>query len=170
VNLKLVTPNESHEKLWQDLIREYNSLNEAHVPQDMSGGKTDYHEYLKHLAVSEKIVDPVYVPSSTYFLMNDKAERIYGVISVRHFLTEALKLAGGHIAYSIRPSEREKGLGNKILLLGLEKCADLGINPARITIYKGNIRSAKVAINAGGKLVQEHNDNGKIIQIYDVFV
>ncbi|MDR2338309.1 MAG: GNAT family N-acetyltransferase [Deltaproteobacteria bacterium] len=170
MNALLISPKESYESLWLDLIQEYNSLNETFVPNAITGEKSDYREYLNYLQEAGTRQDQNHVPSSTYFLMTDKEDRIYGVITIRHFLTEKLKLFGGHVGYGIRPSERGNGLGKKVLLLGLEKCMDLKINSVRVTCDKSNVRSARVIINAGGKLVQEYNNGTEIVQVYDIFI
>jgi predicted acetyltransferase len=62
---------------------------------------------------------------------------------------------GGHIGYSIRPTEREKGYGTLILNLGLEKCRELNLKKILLTCDKTNIASGKVIQNNGGMLENE---------------
>ena len=50
---------------------------------------------------------------------------------------------GGHIGYTIRPSERRKGYGIIQLEKALEKCNDLNIDKVLITCNEENIASAK---------------------------
>ena len=105
------------------------------------------------------------VPVSTYCLTND-TDKIIGVIAVRHILTERLKFRGGHIAYYIRPSERNKGYGSKMLALALKQCGKFNIAPAIITCLKSNIYSANIIIANGGILESEDVDNGERFQRY----
>ncbi len=76
----------------------------------------EYKEWLKRkYAESEQIgiIDGWKVPSTTYWLYAD--EKPVGFGSIRHFLTDALRKAGGNIGYGIAPKYREKGYGKKIL-------------------------------------------------------
>lgn len=64
------------------------------------------------------------VPSRTYFLVRESDNRIIGMINIRLALNEKLSKSGGHIGYSIRPSERRKGYNKINLYLGLKVCDD----------------------------------------------
>ncbi|MDO9576609.1 MAG: GNAT family N-acetyltransferase, partial [Candidatus Cloacimonadales bacterium] len=101
----------------------------------------------------------------TLFLVDD-AGKIYGAANIRHRLTENLKIEGGHIGYGIRPSQRGKGYGTKLLRLALQKIKELGIAKALITCDKENTHSAKVITNNGGRLDSEIAKDGRIVQRY----
>ena len=51
--------------------------------------------------------------SKTFLLIRENDDRIVGNINIRWNLTDEMKLFGGNIGYSIRPTERRKGY-NKI--------------------------------------------------------
>ena len=90
------------------------------------------------------------VPSSLYLYIDDN-NNIVGMIDIRHHIDHPiLSLFGGHIGYSIRPSERGKGLGTLMLKDALNKCKELGIKKILITCNKDNIASEKVIIKNGG--------------------
>ncbi len=55
------------------------------------------------------------VPSFTYFYVRRNDGEIVGVINIRLFLNDFLKREGGHVGYSIRPSERRKGFATRML-------------------------------------------------------
>lgn len=95
------------------------------------------------------------VPENTYWLY--AGGRPLGFGKVRHRLTEALKKAGGHIGYAIRPSARGKGYGAIILKLLLEKARGLGLDKVMIDCLAGNLRSRKVIEANGGALEKEEN-------------
>jgi predicted acetyltransferase len=82
------------------------------------------------------------VPENTYWLYVDGLPVGYG--KLRHRLTEALKEAGGHIGYGIRPTQRGKGYGSLILKLLLVKAGELGIAEVLIDCFAGNEPSRKV--------------------------
>lgn len=88
------------------------------------------------------------VPQTVYWLI--EGEKFIGRISIRHFLNDHLKNIGGHIGYSIRPSEREKGYGSLMLTLVLPKAKQLGIDPALITCDSTNVASRKIIEKHGG--------------------
>ena len=92
---------------------------------------------------------------------------IIGSISIRHRLTDTLKFRGGHIAYYIRPSERNKGYATKMLYFALIYCKEnLHLDKVLITCSKNNIHSIKTILNNGGILHCEDVDNNEIIQRY----
>lgn len=104
-----------------------------------------YHNYSKGLNLK-----PGYVKQTTYWLFID--DKPVGISKLRHSLTEKLIEKGGHIGYSIRPSQRNKGYGKIILRETLKKAAQKGIKQALITCHSDNIRSKKVIESAGGEL------------------
>ena len=85
-----------------------------------------FDEYLRVLQQAES--DPLagLVPASRFWLIGD-ADRYLGDVDVRHHLNEALRRFGGHIGYTIRPSERRKGYGGLICRLGIMEARKLGI-------------------------------------------
>lgn len=96
-----------------------------------------------------------FVPSSTYMAIRESDNRIVGMIDIRHFLNDYLEKFGGHIGYSVRKSERQKGYAKKMLELALEKCKELNINRVLLTCSKDNIPSMKTILSQGGVLENE---------------
>lgn len=92
-----------------------------------------------------------YVPASYYWLVD--GSRFVGEVSLRHRLNLALQTMGGHIGYAIRPSERKKGYGKKILALSLRKAKRWGIKRALVTCNDTNVGSLKI-IEANGGVLQ----------------
>lgn len=74
------------------------------------------------------------------------------MIDIRHRLNDYLLNFGGHIGYSVRKSERQKGYTTEMLALALIECMKLNIKRVLITCDKDNIASAKTIINNGGIL------------------
>ena len=87
-----------------------------------------------------------------------------GFGSVRHFLTAALRKAGGNIGYGIAPSFRGKGYGKELLRLLLNEAKEMGIDKVLVTILLDNIASQAVAIANGG-VVTERTDERVFIWI-----
>ena len=106
-----------------------------------------------------------YVPDSVLCMIDEFNNYIIGVVDIRHRLNNNLKFRGGHIAYYIRPSERNKGYATKMLSLALKYCKEiLYIDKVLITCSKNNIYSLKTILNNGGILHSEDIDNNEKIQ------
>ena len=98
------------------------------------------------------------VPADTYFLVRESDNRIIGMINIRHCLNRNLRIVGGHIGYSIRPSERQKGYNKLNLYLGLLRCRELGIDEVLMDCDAANIGSAKTMQALGGKMIREWHE------------
>lgn len=90
--------------------------------------------------------------SASVFLAVRKSDnRIVGIIDLRHHIEHpVLKLWGGHIGYSVRPSERGKGYAKEMLRLNLENARALGIPKVMITCDEDNTASEKTILANGG--------------------
>ena len=98
------------------------------------------------------------VPGETYFLVRENDNKIIGMINIRLELNEFLKSFGGHIGYSIRPTERRKGYNKINLYLGLIRCQELKINKVMITCSVSNLGSDKTIQALGGILERTEID------------
>lgn len=90
------------------------------------------------------------VPSTLYLAKRKSDGNIVGVTILRHYLNDNLFKYGGHIGYSIRPTERKRGYGSEMLKLALAEYKRMGIEKVLITCKKENIGSSKVILNNGG--------------------
>ena len=118
-----------------------------------------FEAYKDFLAESEEeskmdgIIDGWRVPSTRYWLYVDG--KPIGFAVIRHFLTPALKQAGGNIGYVIKPTERGKGYGKKLLELLLEEARKKGLEKVLITALPTNAASIGVAKANGGQLIKQ---------------
>ena len=95
------------------------------------------------------------VPDLTYFYVSESDDRIVGMINIRLALNDFLRKEGGHIGYSVRPTERRKGYGTDMLAEGLKVCERVGIREVLVSCDKVNAASAGVIKNCGGVLKDE---------------
>lgn len=168
MKLKLVFPTNEHETLWYEIINEFETAQEKIIPWALSLERQNYDGFLYKTMDNHtgKNIEG-HVPSTTYFLMEENEDRIYGAVSIRHYLNEELLFRGGHIGYGIRPVERRKGFATKMLSLALDICKEMGLNRILITCDKDNPGSARTIIKNGGVLENERiDDNGTMIQRY----
>lgn len=133
----------------------------------------DYDGWLQKLEKDRKMVpDAKMVPTETFFLVREADNKIVGMINIRLALNERFKRFGGHIGYSIRPTERHKGYSKINLYLGLLCCLEHGIEEVLLDCDKANLGSAKTIQALGGKLVREYyeEDLECTVQDYQIAV
>ncbi|MBQ7059347.1 MAG: GNAT family N-acetyltransferase [Firmicutes bacterium] len=100
---------------------------------------------------SAETTPPNYVPMTQYIYVRESDNKIVGVIQIRHYFNDFLEQYGGHIGYSVCPSERRKGYATQMLSLVLPECKRLGIDHVLICCIQGNEGSRKTILNNGGK-------------------
>ena len=113
------------------------------------------------------------VPARTYFLVRENDNKIVGMINIRLTLNENLKKFGGHIGYSIRPTERRKGYNKINLYLGLLCCQEYGIKEVLLDCDKENPGSARTIKALGGRLLNEYYEDKYVhctVQNYSIDV
>lgn len=167
--LKLVTPTIDFEKSAKEYITEFMDYNsEINGTGSLDSMYKNYIKWLNNLSdnLEKDKLSKNRVLSSTYFFVEDISLKILGMINIRYELNKYLLNYGGHIGYSIRPTERKRGYATKLLELGLEKCCEIGILKVLLVCNKDNIASAKTIKNNGGILENEILYKGKIIQRY----
>lgn len=118
-----------------------------------------YEEWLKYIEQQKTIpVDESHVPEETYFLVDD-VDNIIGIINIRLCLNDMLRDLGGHIGFSIRPSERGKGYNKINLYLGLLQEQQLGEKRILLECLADNIGSNKTITALGGILEKSEIDD-----------
>ena len=108
--LKLILPDES----WREAILAFKQeyIDEGSAMDGTSGlANREFDEWLQSNIKNrcQKTVAPGLVPATTYMSIREEDGKLIGMIDIRHYLNDFLRTHGGHIGYSIRPSERRKG-------------------------------------------------------------
>ncbi len=159
--LKHVKPSKEYE---QEALEYINEFYEYNSDINGTGGLQryldNYDGWLEKLEEDRtRIPNEEKVPAETYFLVRENDNKIVGMINIRLTLNENLKKFGGHIGYSIRPTERKKGYNKVNLYLGLLCCKEHGISEVLMDCDKSNLGSAKTMQALGGKLIREYYDD-----------
>jgi len=167
-SIKLVPPSKEYEMQILDYKNEYlQSGDQFHGTAGLDKFQ-DLDEWLSRIEKNskEETVREGWVPSSTFLAIRDFDNKMIGMIDVRHRLTESLLQFSGHIGYSVRKSEREKGYAKEMLRMALGVCKDININRVLVTCNKENIASAKTILSNGGKLENEVVEGNQLTQRY----
>lgn len=155
VTIQLLAPALELEGAYLACEAEFN----AHGEDFLGSGATNWPAYVEQCAEEARgiVRDPARVPQTVLLLarVTPKRTTLLGVAKLRHTLTPTLEDIGGHIGYSIRPSERGKGYGDLILALTLERAREMGLSHVLLTCDTDNIRSARVILRNGGVLTSE---------------
>lgn len=106
------------------------------------------------------------VPATTLLAISREDNRVIGMIDIRHRLNDYLLQFGGHIGYSVRESERQKGYATQMLRLALLECQKMSMDTVLVTCYKDNIPSAKTILRNHGALENEVQEGDKWTQRY----
>ena len=98
----------------------------------------------------EETVDEGKVPAFIYVYVRESDEKIVGMVQIRPRLNDWLSTYGGHVGYSVCPTERRKGYAAKMLAATLAVCRDMGLNRVLITCYEHNEGSRRTILKNGG--------------------
>ncbi|SCY54672.1 GNAT family N-acetyltransferase [Alkaliphilus peptidifermentans] len=170
--MKLVQPSKEMEKHFINMATDYRVANESRYQLAF---KEDFifTTYIEKLIKEskEENLKPGYVPSTTYWLIND-CGKILGVSRLRHYLAPHLEVEGGHIGYDVPPTERMKGYGTILLKFTLEKAKEMGMKEVLITCDTDNVGSAKIITNNDGIFENEiiSYESGKKVSRYWVSI
>lgn len=165
--LKLILPSIEHKNNIMDYKKGFIENGDS---MDGSAGLSDAEKFedwykANQDNLKEETVRDGLVPANTYLAFNSD-DKLVGMIDIRHRLNDYLLKFGGHIGYSVRKSERQKGYATEMLGLALKECEKLGIKEVLITCDKDNIASAKIIISNGGKIENEIVRGDGITQRY----
>ena len=108
--------------------------------------------------------------ATTFFAFRKSDRKMVGMIDVRHELAVPfLQKYGGHIGYSVRPTERKKGYATEMLRLALSYCQSLHINTVKLGCYADNIASIRTIERCGGICVEKKlYTDGRPMLVYQI--
>jgi len=167
--VEFIEPCETLAATYRSFIHEFLERKEPLIPAILERDARDFASLICRLRQDAAGVDlpEGYVPATCFWLV-DEHQTLVGVAHFRHTLNAALAYEGGHIGYSIRPTQRNKGYGKIMLKLLLERARAQGLTRAWLTCDKANVASARVIQSCGVKLDSEvpRKDGAGITQRY----
>ena len=152
--VRLILPTPKHKDQILEYKKEFIENNEkAHMDGTADLGRYEtFEEWYVNVcnAIRGKDIKKGWVPSTTYLAISEDTKKLVGMVDIRHRLNTFLSNYGGHIGYSVRPSERRKGFGKEMLKEALLICRDMRLDNVLVTCIKGNVASEKIIKANGG--------------------
>jgi len=150
--MKLIEPTIKYSQQIQAYRKEFLDCGDS---MDGTGNLRQFDDPKEWIKYLDSHRDPQTLPkgrvlSTQFIFLREEDNKIVGMIDIRHSLSEYLEKFGGHIGYSVAPSERRKGYASQMLKEALLKCKELGIDNVLITCIDNNDGSRKTILANGG--------------------
>jgi predicted acetyltransferase len=149
--LEIVQLGLEHEAALREFLADFAEAGESTIPAYFGDPGSSHAEIVETFARQSRGegLEEGRVPGTTLFLVHE--DRILGVANLRHRLTEHLLRFGGHVGFSVRPSERCNGHATRLLEGVIEYTrANLEIDRLLVTCDPENVASARVIEKCGG--------------------
>ena len=156
--MELRRPTLADKETVLDMMEEFEKSQSAHDGGFWDAESFDYEEWLESnrdmemgLGIPEGWVPAVQLVAFA------KGGQAVGFLNLRLRLSDYLLEEGGHIGYSIRPSERGKGYAKEALRQGLQVAKEKNIQRALVTCSTENPASRAVILANGGQFEDVRN-------------
>ena len=134
-----------------EMMAEFEQTQSAHDGGFWNANNFVYEEWLKNNQDHEMGINlpEGWVPDIQLVAFSIDGQAV-GFLNIRLCLNDFLLEEGGHIGYSIRPSERGKGYAKEALRQGLQVAKEKNIKKALVTCSTENPASRAVIVENGG--------------------
>ena len=141
-----------------DMMAEFEQSQSAHDGGFWDPKNFSYEDWLESNQNQEMGINlsEGWVPAIQLVAFSGKGQAL-GFLNLRLRLNNFLLEKGGHIGYSIRPSERGKGYAKETLSQGLQVAKDKNIKKALVTCSVNNPASRAVILANGGLIEDVRN-------------
>ena len=156
--MELRRPRLADKETVLEMMAEFEKSQSAHDGGFWDAENFVYEEWLKNNQDHEMGINlpEGWVPA-IQLVSFDVAGQALGFLNLRLRLNDYLLEKGGHIGYSIRPSERGKGYAKESLRQGLQVAKGKNIKRALVTCSTENPASRAVILANGGELEDARN-------------
>ena len=141
-----------------EIMAEFEQTQSAHDGGFWDAENFVYEEWLKNNQDHEMGINlpEGWVPDIQLVAFSIDGQAV-GFLNIRLRLNDFLLEEGGHIGYSIRPSERGKGYAKEALRQGLQVAKEKNIKQALVTCSVENPASRAVIVENGGAFEDVRN-------------
>ena len=141
-----------------DMMAEFEQTQSAHDGGFWDTENFSYEDWLESNQNQEMGINlpEGWVPAIQLVAFSGKGQAL-GFLNLRLRLNNFLLEKGGHIGYSIRPSERGKGYAKETLSQGLQVAKEKNIKKALVTCSVNNHASRSVILANGGFIEDVRN-------------
>lgn len=154
-NLYLIKPSLKYSEEILNYEKEFNNPIDGIAGSSMLTSFESIEDWLENLSLYETVEtlpNKNHVPGIQFILIREDDNKVLGMANLRTELNDYLLNYGGHIGYSICPSERQKGYGKIILKEILREAKILGLDKVLVTCNETNIGSNKIILSNNGIL------------------
>lgn len=151
-------PSQTYKETILEMMTEFEREKSAHDGGFWNPDNFVYEEWLEENLQAEAglNIPENWVPA-IQLVSFDEAGHTLGFLNLRLRLNDYLLEKGGHIGYSIRPSERGKGYAKESLRQGLQVAKEKNIKRALVTCSTENPASRAVILANGGQFEDVRN-------------
>jgi len=167
--IKLIRPTKELKEKALDFRQEFFDNGEKVINgSELLDQTENYDDWLASVTanMSAKTVNPAWVVTDTFFAV-DETEKIVGIIDLRHTLNDFLRDLGNS-GYSVRPSERRKGIASEMLRQLLTIAGQSGMTELHLSAEKTNEPSIKTITKNGGVYERSFEFEGEPADIYKI--
>lgn len=161
--MRLQQASRQHLDAFLDCAADYRAAGEDRY----NAALADPEAYLHWVAEmeQEETCPPGLVPQTTYWAV-DEDGRVLACSRLRHGLSPALRREGGHIGYDVRPTERRRGVGTRLLALTLVEAGRRRLSRVLLTCDDDNLASARIILANGGAEIESSvsDRTGKLLR------
>lgn len=149
--MELRRPTLADKETVLEMMAEFEQTQSAHDGGFWDAENFVYEEWLKNNQDHEMGINlpEGWVPDIQLVVFSIDGQAV-GFLNIRLCLNDFLLEEGGHIGYSIRPSERGKGYAKEALRQGLQVAKEKNIKKALVTCSVENPASRAVIVSNGG--------------------
>lgn len=150
--MELHRPTLADKEAVLDMMREFEETASVHDGGFWNAENFDYEDWIAGNADAEMglNIPDGWVPAVQF--VGFEGEKAVGFLNLRLRLSDFLLEQGGHIGYSVRPSERGRGYAKEMLAQGVSTAISKNIKKVLVTCSEANPASRAVILANGGVL------------------
>jgi predicted acetyltransferase len=171
-NISLIFPNKEMASEVIEFKKDFfeNGEKTIHGSYKLDNEKYSYIEWLQIIKnnLDKDKYNPRFGLSHTLFAIKNDGT-IVGIVNLRNTITDFYK-DSGHIGYSVRPSERNKGYATEILKQVLKIAKDQELEEIYLVCKQSNEPSRKTIIRNCGVLTRKFEKDMNIYEEYKIIL